>query len=194
MKFDLQLRDLKSGERSIKTFDDAEEAKSWLRERPKFTEVLGMASHHVSREVSDELKATMRPLDAEEQLLERQLEQAADDRMREAAEKRRAKEVAEAERMVAEMADADPNRPMEVRYRFDADLSSAVAGDERPITAEARAAVEAWVAERNEWVEARGQIIGEAKVQVWPGPIPEGEGDKRVISGSFVPVTGSKDD
>ena len=46
----------------------------------------------------------------------------------------------------------------------------------------------AWVAERNEWVEGRGQVVGEAKVTVWPGTLPK-PGADRVQGGSFIPVT-----
>ena len=44
-----------------------------------------------------------------------------------------------------------------------------------------------WIKERNTWVESRGQVIGIAKIQVWPGPLPEGQ-DERVVVGTFVPI------
>jgi hypothetical protein len=52
----------------------------------------------------------------------------------------------------------------------------------------ARDAVLAWIAERNEWVAARGQTVGECTVKVWPGKMPAKE-DERVKEGRFVPVT-----
>ena len=189
MKLDLQIRDLQSGDRSQKVFESVEEAEAWLKDRPKFTEVLGVASHNVPREVNDALRACRRPLDEEEKLLARQLDQALDDQMREAAEARRKKEIAEAEKHRKDMASADPNRPMELRYVFNRGVANATAADPRDPTEEALAAVMAWVEERNEWVQGRGQVVGDAKLQVWPGPIPEGKGDERIISGTFIPVT-----
>ncbi len=44
------------------------------------------------------------------------------------------------------------------------------------------------MAERQEWVKSRGQIVGEATVTVWPAEMPEGT-TERVQSGTFVPVT-----
>src|SRR5262249_3108263 len=83
---------------------------------------------------------------------------------------------------------ADPNRPMELRFRFDrTELEKTDPLDERPITDEATKAVRAYVAEREEWVKDRGQMIGEAKVTVYPNTLPAGK--ERVLYGSFVPVT-----
>jgi hypothetical protein len=45
----------------------------------------------------------------------------------------------------------------------------------------------AWVHERTEWVTGRGQIVGEAKVTVYPGPVPPKA--ERIVVGSFVPVS-----
>jgi hypothetical protein len=189
MKFDLQLRNLQTGDRSTKTFETVDEAKAWLTERPKFIEVLGVASHHVSREISNDLRSVVRPLDAEEELLERQLEQALQDVARERAETRKKKEMEDAERHKKEMASADPNRPMDIRYLHNRDLALVDPADDRAITDLAREAVQAWIAERNTWVEGRGQIVGDANVKVWPGDIPVDEDQERVITGTFVPVT-----
>jgi hypothetical protein len=77
---------------------------------------------------------------------------------------------------------------MELRYRFNrADLENTDALDERALTEDAKRAVLAWVHERSEWVAGRGQIVGEAKVTVYPGPVPAKA--ERVVSGSFVPVS-----
>ena len=82
---------------------------------------------------------------------------------------------------------ADPNRPMEGHYTYNAELTPTDPADTRPISAEVKTAVLAWVAERNEWVESRNQVVGDAKVTVWPGTIPKGQ--ERVQRGTFVPVT-----
>lgn len=51
------------------------------------------------------------------------------------------------------------------------------------------AAVLAWVRERDEWVEGRGQIVGDAKVTLWPGVVPAADKGERVKRGTFTPVT-----
>ena len=62
MKFDLQTRDLKTGSTSPKTFESVEEGLTWLKARPKYVDVMGIASHHVPLDISDQLKAAMGPL------------------------------------------------------------------------------------------------------------------------------------
>ncbi len=187
MKLDLQTRDLKSGNRSPKTFESVDAAKAWLADRPKFTEVLGIASHHVPPEVSNELKQCSRPLDEEEKLLARELSAAEEVAMKKRAEERMKKELAEAEKQRADMKDADPNRPMDVRYTYSDGLTVASPLDTRTISDEAREAVAAWVAERNTWVESRNQVVGDAKLQIHNGPLPEGK-TERIITGTFIPV------
>lgn len=191
MKLDLQIRDLKSGTRSPKTFESAEEAKKWLVDRPKYIEVLGVASHQVPPHVNNELRAAVRPLDPEEKLLERQLAAAEDAAAEQRAEERRKKELAEAERHRATLKDADPNRPMDLRYLYNRGIALVEQDDTRTISDEAKEAVSAWIAERNEWVASREQIVGDARIQVWPGPLPAGK-TERVISGSFIPVVAPK--
>ncbi len=188
MKLDLYTRDLQTGAREQKPFESEDEALEFLQNRPKFLEVLGVATDEVPHDVNQRLRSAMRPLDEEEKLLERQLQQATDDLLRERAKERAEKEAAEAVKLHKEAADADPNRPMEVRYRYNAELASADQLDTRTISDEAREAVNAWVAERNTWVESRGQVVGEAKLTVHAGPLPEGVSE-RVVMGTFVPVS-----
>jgi hypothetical protein len=187
-KITLKLQDLTKGETSFKEFDHEEAALAFLRARPPMVDVLGVVFEGLSAEQNARLRAAKRPLDPAEQAAEERLAAAAE----QAAEAARALREKEAEaaraRHLEAMKTADPNRPMEVRYLYNAPLSLTDAMDPRPITDEAREAVLAWVAERNEWVEGRGQIVGEAKVTVWPGPIPK-KGAERVQGGSFIPVT-----
>ena len=194
MKIDLQIRDLKSGNTSQKKFESIEECEKWLRERPKFTDVLGVASHHIDRDVSLQLKAAKRPLDDVEKELDAKQEKVREEAMRRQAEEQRKAQEAAQKKHMEEMANADPNRVMDVRWRFDSGMMVGDRADNRTISDEVRKAVEAWIEERNSWVRGRGQVVGEASVKVWPGPIPEGEGDERVISGTFVPVTAPRDD
>lgn len=193
MKLDLQIRDLKSGDRSPKPFDSVDAAKAWLKDRPKYMEVLGIASHHVPPEVSNELKECSRPLDPEEKIMVQQLDAAEEAAMRKRAEERMKKELAEADKQRTDMKDADPNRPMDVRFTFNAGLSVANAMDTRELTEEVRAAAMEWVAERNTWVESRNQVVGDAKLQIYPGPLPDGV-TERIVTGTFIPVTAPKKD
>jgi len=191
MKIDLQTRDLKSGERAAKTFESADAAKKWLLDRPKYTEVLGLATDHIPAETSNELRAAMRPLDAEEKLLEAQLAAAEDAAAEKRAIERQKKELAEAEKQRAELKDADPNRPLDLRYLHNRGIALVEQDDTRAISDEVKEAVAAWINERNEWVASRDQIVGDARIQVWPGPLPAGK-TERIITGSFVPVTAPK--
>jgi hypothetical protein len=188
-KLDLKVRDLKTGSTGLATFETVEEARAWLVARPRFVDVLGVASHHLPPEVNSELRAALRPLDDEELALERGLAEEQDVQARKLAAERQAAERAAVEEHRRSVAYADPNRPLQVRYRFSAGLSVADPSDTRVISEEARVAAMAWVEERNEWVQGRGQCVGEASLEVWPGPIPAGPRNERVISGTFVPVT-----
>jgi hypothetical protein len=187
-KITLKLQDLTKGELSFKEFDDEATTLAFLKERPPMVDVLGVVFEGLSPEQNNRLKAAKRPLDAGELAAESRLHAAAE-RAAEAARALRDKETEAARAAHREaLKTADPNRPMEVRYLYNAPLALTDGMDPRPITDEAREAVLAWVAERNEWVEGRGQIVGEAKVTVWPGPIAK-KGADRVQGGSFIPVT-----
>jgi hypothetical protein len=86
---------------------------------------------------------------------------------------------------------ASPNRPMELRYRFDEpELSKTDQYDDRDVSDAAKQAVRAWVEERQEWVRDRGQTIGEAKVTLYPNEVPAKK--DRVIQGTFIPVAAAK--
>lgn len=192
MKFDLQLRDLKTGKTSQKTFESVEEGIAWLKDRPKYTDVMGIASHNVPRETSDELRAAMKPLDDEEKALDEQLRQEREKAVEEAAKERARAEAAEAVRHLATQASADPKRPMELRWTYKDGLSVADPADKREIPGVVREAVDAWVAERNTWVESRNQVVGDARLRAYPADIPEGKGEERILSGTFIPVAAPK--
>jgi len=191
MKIMLKLENMKTGDPSIEEFADEEATVAWLRERPRFTDVLGVVFEGLTREQNERLKTSMRPLDEEERAAEKELAESRK-KVAEAARAERAKEedAARAAHREAQK-NLDSDRPMEVRYRFDTGLSLTDQDDPRGISDEVRAVVMAWVAERNEWVESRGQVVGEAKVTVLPGTLPKA-GMERVRHGSFVPVTAPK--
>jgi len=186
-KITLKLMDLAKGDRSFREFDDEAGTVAFLRERPRFLDVLGVVFEGLTPEQNLRMKEAMRPLDAEEKAAEAVLAEATA-KATELANAQRAKEEEAARAAHREaMKSADPNRAMEVRYRYDTALVAA-ADDPREISDEVRAAVAAWVAERNEWVEGRNQVVGEAKITVWPGTLPK-PGADRIQGGSFIPVT-----
>lgn len=187
-KITLKLEDLKKGDTSNREFDDEEATLAFLRERPRFTDVLGVVFEGLTPEQNARLKAAMRPLDDEERAANDALGQSRQ-RAAEAvrAEQRKREEAALAAHREA-MKTADPNRAMEIRYIYGKGLSIVDQADPRSISDEARDAVLAWVAERDEWVADRGQIVAEAKVTVWPGNLPKPTSD-RVQGGTFIPVT-----
>jgi hypothetical protein len=187
MKLDLQCRDLRTGESGPRAFDSVDAARVWLRERPSCVEVLGIASHHVPPEVSQELKLAMRPLDDEERALAQALDAKTDAELERRARERMQQAAAEAARHREAQIHADPNRPMMLRYHHPDVIGVADPADPRTLTEEARAAVLEWVAERSEWVKGRGQIVAEATLEVYPGPVPAGK--ERVVTGRFIPVT-----
>jgi hypothetical protein len=187
-KITLKLRDLTTGSTSFRELADEEAALAFLRARPNLVEVLGVVFEGLSPEQNARLKAAMRPLDDGEKAAVKRLEDAAE-RAAEAAAAKREKE-AEAARAAhrESLKNADPNRVMEVRYRYDGSINPVDPDDTRPLSDECREAILAWVAERNEWVAGRGQCVGEAKLSVWPGNLPK-PGADRVQHGSFVPVS-----
>jgi hypothetical protein len=185
----LRIRNLQSREAGVVVFESEADALSWLAARPRFVDVVGVGGTvALPKDVEARLRAAVRPLDVEERIAERELEIE-----QEKAELARAKEALEKEaeareKHAAEMRTADPARIMEVRWRFDAGMTLTDAHDPRVIPDVARAAVLAWIAERNEWIEGRGQTIGECTVHVWPGDLPAGE-TERVKDGRFFPVS-----
>lgn len=185
MNIELRVHDLENDLKGTKNFESVAEAKHWLVDRPKFIEVTGVNnSRDLSKELNSELRACMRGLDDEERQRKEELI-AQEDAARKARAKANLEEEAEYHR--AQMAAADPNRPMNLSYRHGEELVATDVADAREISAEVREAVMAWIAERNTWVERRSQVVGVANVKVWPGPLPEGQSE-RVIEGNFVPV------
>jgi hypothetical protein len=184
----LRLRKLDGGKADVQELESVEAAVAWLAARPTNIEVLGVVFEGLTREDNDRMKAAMRPLDAAEQARVEELDAIEEAERERKAEARRAEDEARAAVQRVATKNADPNRPMELRYRYDnPNLVNADPFDDREVPAEAREAVAAWVAERTEWVEGRGQIVGEAKVTVLPGAVPKGK--ERVVGGTFIPVT-----
>lgn len=189
MPIKLRIRNLKTRETGVAAFETEAEALLWLKQRPPMVDVMGVAGQTpVPMEVQDRLKAAIRPLDADEQLAERELELAAEQEEIAREKEARAKAVEEEAKHKEAMRTADPERLMEITWRFNGEMRLTDQHDPRPITDAAREAVLAWIAERNEWVAGRGQCVGECTVKVWPGKLPKPDAD-RVKEGRFFPVT-----
>jgi hypothetical protein len=189
VKVMLRVRDLKTGIFDDQEFPSLEAARAWLVDRPRFEQVLGVPTEGIPVEVNQELKKICRPLDEEEK--------AAAESWEEAERNKRALKLAEQERErakeraadEAEMAKADPKRLMKVRWTYDHGFANG--GDDREVPDVVKEAVLAWVAERNEWVEGRGQMVGDATVMAWPADVPAGE-ERIAYGGTFIPVTQSE--
>lgn len=176
--FEVKVRNLKTGETLVASMADAEQCIAWLEERPPFMEILTVLSD-VSPAESRRMKEAMRPYDSAERALK-----AKYDAEHEAAlQQRYQQEMAQIERgdFDGDDVDTDPNRPLAVKYEVDAGFT--VVDDTRPLTDAARAACLAWVQERNAWVEGKGQMVGEAHLEVWPNEIPDGDEGQRVLEG-----------
>lgn len=187
-QIDLKVRRLETGETLVATLDSFEDAVMWLGERPENVEVLGVLSKELSEAQHRALRAALRPYTA----LEKQMIQEAEQKVSDAIASQIRKEAEYSQRKMKEhteaMLKADPNRPLPLRWHFKEGLSVADAYDPREITDEARRAVDAWLKERTSWIQDRGQIIIEATLSVYPGKVPSGMEDDRVVpGGQFVP-------
>lgn len=184
MPVELKIRNIQTGEAQVAQFDNIKDAETWLRERPRFVDVLG-PPRHGAIDPKDEvrLRDAMRPLDDEEKAAQASQDKRDADAMRDmlAKEQQRMKEQIAARQ--DEMRNADPNRIMHVAWERGKGTHNAEAGDDRPVPAIATKAVEAWVKERDSWVHPRGQYVIDAVVAVWPGPVPSGNEDDRVEPG-----------
>ncbi len=186
-RLDLRLRNLENSELLIASFESEDDAETWLADRPHMMEVIGLIAESSDPAMHQRLRQAARPLDAEETAVVRRMDEAdAVARAEQEAEAvRRAAADAEAHRQA--MRDADPDRPLQLTWTPRDGYTVMDPADERPISQEVKDAVAAWVAERNEWVADRGQVVAEAVVTVWPGALPDGE--SRVMRGGrFVPV------
>lgn len=186
-RLDLRLRNLENAELLIASFENEDDAETWLTDRPPMMEVIGVIAESSDPALHLRLRQAVRPLDPDEAEVVRRMdaEDAVARAEQEAEHARRAEAEAEAHREA--MRTADPDRPLQVTWTPKGGFSSMDPWDEREITEAAREAVLAWVKEREEWVADRGQVIGEAVVTVWPGPVPPGE-SRVQRGGRFVPV------
>ncbi|HWB76093.1 MAG TPA: hypothetical protein VG755_14085 [Nannocystaceae bacterium] len=190
-KISLRLRKLDDGSLLIGEFPGKDEALAWLRERPHMMEVIGVAAE-LDPADEEQLRKAMRELDPDERKRSHELDEARLAAMRAAVEREQA-------RMNAEVAsgsdaDLDPNRAMTVAFDEHEGIRNADPSDSREVPDIVKAAVVAWVTERNSWVHARGQHVARALVTVWPGPVPGGdEADRCQTGGQFETGPGAVD-
>ncbi|MGE0785748.1 MAG: hypothetical protein AB7S26_08670 [Sandaracinaceae bacterium] len=177
-QFQVKVRNLETGDMLIAEMRDADECEVWLAERPQFIEIVTVLSDCSPAE-SQRLKEAMRPYDAEELALKRKYDAKVEHAVRAAYQQEM--EAIESEQARAKTASDgdDPNRPIAVKYECDEGLT--VVDDTRQLTDVARDACLEWIRERNAWVAPKGQMIGEAHLEVWPNDVPDGA--ERVLEG-----------
>jgi CBS domain-containing protein len=181
----LQFRRMGEGQRMLAEFQSIDDAVTWLSERPKFVEVLGVEEPVLTPDVDTRLREAMRPLDDEELAKQQEIDKELDRQHKITLQKMQAEAEAEAQPYTGS---TNPDRPMRIRYEKGKSLENADPNDDRPLTDVARNAVQAWVAERNEWMHPRKKHVGAAVLTVWPGPIPGGDEADRIRPGPQVDV------
>lgn len=178
--FEVKVRNLETGEMLVAGMPDCETCIQWLKERPKNIEIVTVLSD-VSPADSARLKEAMRPYDEDEMKLKAEYDKKAT----EAAMRAYQREMVQMEALQSAAeeneAELDPNRPISVKY--DADTGLVAVEDTREIPPAARAACMAWIEERNSWVRDKGQLVGEAHLEVWPHEVPGGDEEQRVLEG-----------
>ena len=185
MAIQLKIRDVRTGDARVAEFESVGDAEAWLRERPRFMEVLGPPRQGMIAPADElRLREAMRPLDDDERMAQAQQDERNAEAIRKAllGEQERMRKEMEARREANR--DADPDRPMVIAWERGKGLYNADPVDEREPTKAVHEAVKAWVAERDTWVHPRGQYVVSAQVVVWPGPLPKGVSeDERVQAG-----------
>lgn len=187
-KIDLKVRKIKTGETLVATLDSFKDAVTWLGERPDYMEVMGLLSEGLTPEQDQALREALRPYSEDERRLIAEADRAASDAIRKRLEQEQALAALRKREYTEAMHQADPNRPMSVHWDIEKGYSITDPYDPREVTDAARRAIEAWVAERTTWVEGRGMKVYEATVTVYPGPVPDGQEEHRVLpGGNFLP-------
>lgn len=185
MGITLRLRNLEDGQLLLGEFESVAQAQAWLVDRPRFMEVVGVATS-IDEAIADALRAAMRRLDPDEAARAKALDDARLQHLRDEIARQQAAFEADTAAARAARVDGDPNGPMTLAYDRVHGLSHADPADPREIPDIARRAVLAWVAERNEWVHPRGVHVARATVTVWPAAVPGGdEADRCHPGGQF---------
>ena len=171
----LLLQDLRTGERMTAAFETMESCTEWLRARPAFIDVLGPVDEDLLPDGDRMLRAALRPHDdAERALLGQQRQQQSAELAAVAAAQQQRTLFAQQARQ-EQVARLGADEPMVVVWSQSGTVVNAEPLDVRPVPQVVVDAVLDWVAERNRWVHARGQVVCAAHVTVWPGAVPAGE-------------------
>ena len=194
MAIQLKIRDVRTGDARVAEFDSVAETEAWLRERPRFMEVLGPPRPGMIAPADElRLREAMRPLDEEEHRAQVQQDERNAEAIRKAlfSEQDRMRKEMEARREANK--DADPDRPMVIAWERGKEVYNADPADDRQPTPAVHEAVKAWVVERESWVHSRGQYVVSAQVVVWPGPLPKGtsEEERVQMGGKFEVLYGT---
>ncbi|MFO7567162.1 MAG: hypothetical protein R6X02_31240 [Enhygromyxa sp.] len=184
MLVQLKIRDLQTGKAQIAEFEGVDDALTWLAERPRFVEVLGPPQRSSITPADEQrMRAAMRALDEQERAAVAAQDQRDAEALRTALAREQARAQEQIEALRERQRDADPNRPMQVVWERGVGCRNADPADPRELNETVRAAVDAWIAERNSWVHRRGQYLVDAHLQVWPGPVPSGDEADRIEPG-----------
>lgn len=185
---ELRIKRIETGELLIAEFESFEDAKTWAAERPDMIEVLGVVDPKAVGEAAfRELQEATRPLDRAETDRRHEAMEADLARMREADERESlvAGLVGRIEPSAPEPApdpsslpDAEPDAVMVIRWQYKVPMANI--SDNRPISPVVRAAVQAWVAERNEWLHPKRAHVGRVELRVRPGEMSTDEEAERI--------------
>ncbi|NVB38425.1 hypothetical protein G6O69_11335 [Pseudenhygromyxa sp. WMMC2535] len=189
MTVQLKIRRLKTGETMIAEFTSFADAETWLRERPKFVDVLGSVST-LGEDQDMRLRRAMRPLDEDERELVASQDAAAQAAVQQALQREQERARKAMEERAEALSTADPNRPMHIAWDRETGMALGDPADPREIPAVVREAVLAWVAERDTWVHPRNCYVATANLMVWPGPLPKGEDERVQQGGQFTTLSG----
>ncbi len=192
MTVGLRIKRLETQESLIAEFESFEDAMTWVAERPDMVEVLGVVDPKALGENAFyKLRDATRPLDPAELAMRDKAREALRAQMREADERESAP-TGLAGRMrwappepapdPLSLPEAEPGEVMVIRWQKGAPMANIA--DSRPIPPEVRQAVDAWIAERNQWLHPKRTHVGRAELRVRPGELPESEQDERVEMGA----------
>lgn len=180
----LLLRDLRSGQRMTAEFETLDSCREWLMARPQFIDVLGPTNEDLTPEGDRLLRTALRPYDAaERELVDQQRQQRVEElnASKAAARSMLFKDEGAERKRIEQL---HPNDPMTVIWLLGEPVRNAEPRDSRPVPKAVVDAVAEWVAERNTWVQGRGQTVCAAQVTVWPGDVPPGQ-DRVQVGGQF---------
>ena len=192
MTVGLRIKRIDTQESLIAEFESLEDAKAWVAERPDMVEVLGVVDPKAMGEAAfREIRDATRPLDAAEVVGRDEAMAARLAQMREADERegaptglggRMQPTQPEPPPDPSSLPEAQPGAVMVIRWQAGAPIANIA--DRRPIPAEVRKAVDAWITERNKWLHPKRTHVGQAELRVRPGELSDAEEAERIETGA----------